>query len=75
MCCAVLVVCQWLPKYHVYSLVWYRWYDLFLFWTFRFILTSIALDGVVFLSVVVVLKDRAQKARYRLIDEKSGLRI
>ena len=75
MCCAVLVVCQWLLKHHVYSIVWYCWYDLLLFWTFNSILTSAALDGVLFLSVVVVLKERAQKARYRLIDEKSGLRI
>ncbi|MCJ1479424.1 phospholipid scramblase 1 [Lambiella insularis] len=34
----------------------------------------VALDGVLFLCTLVVLKDRAQKERYRLIDEKSGLR-
>jgi len=31
-----------------------------------------ALDGMLFLSAVMVLKDRAQKERYRLIDAKSG---
>jgi len=41
----------------------------------RLLLTSVALDGILFLSTVVVLKDRAQKERYRLIDEKTGLRI
>ncbi|MCJ1250354.1 phospholipid scramblase 1 [Trapelia coarctata] len=35
----------------------------------------VALDGILFLSTVVVLKDRAQKERYRLIDEKTGQRI
>ncbi|MCJ1293237.1 phospholipid scramblase 1 [Xylographa carneopallida] len=34
----------------------------------------VALDGILFLCALVVLKDRAQKERYRLIDDKSGLR-
>lgn len=38
-------------------------------------LMFVALDGILFLSTVVVLKDRAQKERYRLIDDKTGLRI
>jgi hypothetical protein len=31
-----------------------------------------ALDVMLFLSAIVVLKDRAQKERYRMIDAKSG---
>ncbi|MCJ1387306.1 phospholipid scramblase 1 [Xylographa bjoerkii] len=34
----------------------------------------VALDGIMFLCTLVVLKDRVQKERYRLIDDKSGLR-
>ncbi|MCJ1397504.1 phospholipid scramblase 1 [Xylographa trunciseda] len=34
----------------------------------------VAIDGIMFLCTLVVLKDRAQKERYRLIDDKSGLR-
>ena len=35
-------------------------------------LTPLALDGFLFLSSAVLLKDRAQRERYRLIDRKSG---
>jgi hypothetical protein len=35
---------------------------------------DLALDGFLFLSAIVVLKDRAEKERYKLIDAKYGSR-
>ena len=37
-------------------------------------LMSLGADLALFLSVLVVLKDRAEKQRYRHIDEKNGFR-
>jgi len=42
---------------------------------FTILFGIVALDGMLFLSTIVVIKDRAQKERYRFIDQKSGLRI
>ncbi|MCJ1408286.1 phospholipid scramblase 1 [Ptychographa xylographoides] len=41
---------------------------------FTSVFGAVAVDGILFLCTLVVLKDRAQRERYRLIDEKSGLR-
>ena len=37
-------------------------------------LSFLGLDGFLFFSVLVLLKDRAEKERYRLIDDKNGIR-
>ena len=36
------------------------------------LLTVVAVDGLLFLSTIVMIKKREEKERYRLIDAKSG---
>lgn len=75
MCGAVLVVCKQFLGHRVHEPIWDRWYDNPVRHLMTCRLMIVALDGILFLSTVVVLKDRAQKERYRLIDDKTGLRI
>ena len=64
------------PRHCLYRHVRSRWYVLIVLYIFlkwiAVLLTVVAVDGLLFLSTIVMIKKREEKERYRLIDAKSG---